>query len=416
MVFEPPRSIPPAISADYVVPETPTLSNREARAIALRAQGFGDNSLRTPEDVLMLLGAIQLDSINVVARSHELVPFARIGPYPVMEVYQAIYGRRAGFEYWGHSASWLPMSEYPFFLHRMKRLQDRSRRSSMVNSRTRARYGHLYKTVLDRIRAEGPLPAGAFKERRPKQMAWWNWKPSKRVLEDLFDQGVLMCAARSTGFTRLYDLTERVLPSHVNRQDPGAETSVRHMMKRAVKALGVATTLELADYFRCYRWPAPWRHAIEELVAAGETVRVRVRGWDEGALADPTALACNITVPKHRPTFLSPFDNLVWERKRVERLFEFDLRLESYVPRAQREFGYYVMPLLARGRLRGRADLKFDRKAGALVVQRLWLDGRGSSVEAAIALKDLSRHLCAGSIRLEQVLPRSEQARVGRLV
>lgn len=376
-----------------------SLSAREARALALRAQGFGANgwSLRRPFQVLRHLGAIQLDSVNVLARSHELIPFARLGAYDPADLHRAIYAERGGFEYWGHEASWLPMAEYRAFLPRM--LQ---RRATPRGWWTRIREEHaaLYPRVLDRVRAEGPLGASAFDDPRAQRGTWWDWKPAKLVLEDLFDQGLVMCSSRTATFARLYDIPERVLPAWVDTTDPGPEAAARHLLLRGIRGLGIGTPFEAADYFRLK--PAAWRPALDTLLASGEVLRVSVEGWKTpGLLAADALERYPLRVPRHRPTFLSPFDNLVWERGRTERLFGFRYRVEIYVPEPLRTYGYYVLPLLARGRLGGRADLKLDRPTSTLRVRGLWLEG-AEPHEAATALTDLARHLGATDIALER--------------
>jgi uncharacterized protein YcaQ len=375
-----------------------SLSAAQARAIALRAQGFGDRE-RTPIGLLEHLGAIQLDSVNVLARNHLLVPLARVGPYDVRALQTAIYQQRRGFEYWGHMASWLPMQEYRYFLPRMQRLRELSRGWW---GKARSEHAELYPRVLERVRAEGPLGAAAFDDPRGGRGTWWDWKPAKLVLEDLLDQGLLMCVDRTAGFARLYDLTERVLPPGLDTSDPGATVAARHLLRRGFQALGVATAAEAADYFRLR--PAEMRPGlralVRDLVEAGEIVPLEVEGWRSGsAYATPAALAGSLRAPRHQPTFLAPFDNLLWERSRVERLFGFHYRVEIYVPRPKRQYGYYVLPLLARGGLRGRADLKLDRQAGALLVHNVWLHG-ADPAELETALNDLAHHLGVSDIRL----------------
>jgi uncharacterized protein len=376
-----------------------SLSAAEARGVALRAQHFGDPTLTAPIDALDRLGAIQIDSVNVLERNHLLVPFARLGPYTVADLHAAIYEAKRGFEYWGHQASWLPMAEYRYFLPRMARMRERSRGWWR---RIREEHAALYPMVLERVRAEGPLGAAAFDDPRGGRGTWWDWKPAKLVLEDLLDQGRLMCAARTAGFARLYDLTERVLPAGLDTSDPGQLAATRHLLLRGLAALGVATAIEMADYYRLK--PADGvRAALAELVADGLVVPVAVEGWSRGAYSTPALLAGPVDAPAHRPTLLAPFDNLLWERARVERIFGFHYRVdrvEIYVPEPKRQFGYFVLPLLARGELGGRADVKFDRKASLLWVRGLWLTG-AEPEEAQHAFEDLARHLGARDISIQ---------------
>jgi uncharacterized protein YcaQ len=372
-----------------------SLSAEEARGLALRAQGFGDPSIVEPMDVLERLGAIQLDSVNILARNHLLVPFARIGPYSTADLHASIYTERRGFEYWGHMASWLPIHEYRYFLPRMARMRESTRGWW---GRIRAEHAEIYPVVLDRVRAEGPLGAAAFDDPRGGRGTWWDWKPAKLVLEDLLDQGLLMCTARTPGFARLYDLTERVLPPGLDTSVPSQTEASRHLLLRGLRALGVATANEMADYYRL-KPGEDLKAGLGALRAESDVVEVDVEGWRAPAYATLAALQGELSVPEHRPTFLAPFDNLLWERDRVERIFGFRYRVEIYVPQPKRQYGYFVLPLLAHGQLGGRADLKLDRKAGVLRVLGLWLEG-GEPPEAQSALEDLARYLGAREIEM----------------
>jgi uncharacterized protein YcaQ len=373
-----------------------SLSADEARALALRAQDFGASQPAEPIEVLERLGAIQMDSVNVLARNHLLVPFARIGPYSLADLHASIYRQKRGFEYWGHMASWLPMAEYRYFLPRMARMRE-SPRGWWLEVRTQ--HAALYPAVLERVRAEGPIGAAAFEDPRGGRGTWWDWKPAKLVLEDLLDLGELMCAERTPGFARLYDLTERVLPAGLDTTDPGRVPATRHLLLRGLRGLGVATAIEMADYFRL-RPADQVKTALSELLADGQIVPVNVEGWAKQAYAEPATLAgADLRVPAHRPTLLAPFDNLLWERNRVERIFGFHYRVEIYVPESKRTFGYFVLPLLARGALGGRAHLKLDRQAGVLRVRGLWLEG-AEPAEAQAALEDVATHLGARDIDL----------------
>jgi uncharacterized protein YcaQ len=222
-----------------------------------------------------------------------------------------------------------------------------------------------------------------------------------------------MCVRRTAGFARCYDLPERVLPAGLDTADPGAEVSAQHLFRRGLAAMGVATAREAADYFRLR--PEHWRPALRALLDAGEVVPVSVEGWQDAAYAVPAALSGPLRVPRHRPVFLSPFDNLMWERRRVERLFGFHYRIEIYVPEGQRRHGYYVLPLLARGQLLGRADLKLERQAGVLRCRGLWLEG-ATPDEAGHALCDLAAHLGAPTVAVERVEPAGVAEEVQRLV
>jgi uncharacterized protein YcaQ len=372
-----------------------SLSADEARGLALRAQHFGDPATAAPIDLLDKLGAIQMDSVNILARNHLLVPFARLGPYSVQALHTAIYKDKRGFEYWGHMASWLPTAEYRYFLPRMMRMRESSRGWWL---RIRTEHAALYPLILERVRAEGPIGAAAFDDPLGKRGTWWDWKPAKLVLEDLLDQGLLMCAERTAGFARLYDLSERVLPAGLDTSNPGQLVATHHLLQRGLERLGVATAIEMADYFRL-KPVEQVKAALAGLLADERIVSVDVEGWGKPAYTTNAAMHGPLTVPEHRPTLLAPFDNLMWERHRVERIFGFHYRVEIYVPEPKRQFGYFVLPLLVRGGLRGRADLKLDRQAGVLRVRGLWLED-AEPAELRIALEDLAGHLGARDLDL----------------
>ncbi|HYN17315.1 MAG TPA: crosslink repair DNA glycosylase YcaQ family protein, partial [Actinomycetes bacterium] len=307
------------------------LSIDQARRVVLAAQGLaappraGQAGPGTLRATLERLGAIQIDSINVVARSHELVLAARAGPHDRAAFDRVVYRRRAGFEYWGHAASFLPMASFRLCLPRMRRLT-KATRGWWVDIRRRNQ--HLYGPVLDRIRAEGPLAASAFRDPDgPRRGSWWDWAPAKHVLEDLFDCGTLLVHDR-VNFERRYDLAERVLPPGLDTSEPTAAEAATELTLLAARALGVGTAADLADYYRLR--PAEARAALAEAVAAGLLRQVAVAGW-----AKPAYLLAGTRVPRrvaHPPVLLSPFDSLIWSRERTERLFGFRYRLEVYVP------------------------------------------------------------------------------------
>jgi uncharacterized protein YcaQ len=363
-----------------------TLTIQQARRLAIAAQGLKAAQSRARErpaaaaalrGVLRRLGALQIDSINVVARSHELVLAARAGPHDPAAFERLVYRGRAGFEYWGHAASFLPIETYRLFLPRMARLGALTRGWW---ADTRIKHAHLYAPILDRIRAEGPLAASDFREQTgPRRGTWWDWAPAKHVLEDLFDRGVVMVHDR-VRFERRYDLAERVLPPGTDVTVPTWHEAALELTMLSARALGVATEKDLADYFRLRTEYA--KPALKELVASGLLRKVAVDRWDKPAYIEP-----GTPVPRraeHPPVLLSPFDSLIWRRERAEELFDFHYRIEVYTPAAKRLHGYYTMPLLAGGRLIGRVDPKHDRKAGVLLLRGLGLE-RDVPIDEAVA-------------------------------
>jgi uncharacterized protein YcaQ len=340
-----------------------------ARRIALAAQGFtgprpiGAVGVRQLSRLVDRLAVVQIDSVNVLSRSHYLPAYSRLGPYPRAALDQLSNRRHDLFEYWAHEASFLPVRLHPYLRWKMAAAEQHAW-GSMVRIQ-RERPGYVAE-VLDRVRDGGPLKASQLIEPRPDRPGtMWNWHAGKVALEYLFFTGVLTARARTPGFERVYDLTERVLPREVlAAPTPARDDAVRELVRTAARALGVGTDRDIADYFRLR--VADARAALAELVEAGELVPVEVTGWRRPAWLDPQA---------RRPRWvraralLTPFDSLVWERPRVERIFGFRYRLEIYTPAAKRVHGYYVLPFLLGDQLVARVDLKADRQAGVLRVQ-----------------------------------------------
>jgi uncharacterized protein YcaQ len=390
------------------MPDSLTLD--QARRIVLAAQGLAAPATRRKAGgpaalraALERLGAIQIDSINVVARNHELVLAARAGAHDPAAFDRLVYRRRAGFEYWGHAASFLPMGSYRLFLPRMRRMAATTRGWW---GDVRRRHADLYGPVLDRIRAEGPLAASAFRDPAGRRRGtWWDWAPAKHVLEDLFDQGVLLVHDR-VNFERRYDLAERVLPAGLDTSEPTAAEAALTLTLLGARALGVGTAADLADYFRLP--PEEARPALAEAVAARLLEEVAVAGW-----AKPAYLLRGTRVPRrrdHPPVLLSPFDSLIWSRERTQRLFGFRYRLEVYVPAAKRVYGYYTLPLLLDGRLVARIDPKYERQTGVLILRRLTIEDGVAPTFAlagiAAAAWRLAAHLRASDVAAGPDVPR----------
>ena len=362
------------------------LSIGEARRIALAAQGFADPVPRGAVDrrllrrVLARVGVIQIDSVNVVVRSHYLPAFSRLGPYDREVLERAAYGRdRMLFEYWGHEASLLPVELQPFLRWRMERA-----RRGLGTWRHVARLISEQPTLLEQTRAtiaaNGPMAASAFEGARGKG-SWWGWSDVKVALEALFWCGEITTASRK-GFERVYDLPERVLPRAVlDAPTPSEEDAQRELVRIAARATGIATERDLRDYFRLDLAGA--RARVAELVEAGELQRVQVEG-----LRGDRYLARGARLPRRieARALLSPFDSLVWERARNRELFDFDFRLEIYTPQHKRVHGYYVLPFLLGERLVARVDVKHDRQAGVLIAHAVHLEAHAArrDVEAPL--------------------------------
>jgi uncharacterized protein YcaQ len=374
-----------------------------ARRIAVAAQGFGDPRPAVavgPRRLLRMverLAVVQIDSVNVLSRAHYLPAFSRLGNYPRAALDELTARRDAVFEYWAHEASFLPVRLQPFLRWRMAAAEEHAW-GSMVRLQ-RERPGYVAE-VLERVRSEGSLKASDILEPRPDRPgSMWNWHPGKVALEWLFFTGEITAKQRTTSFEKVYDLTERVLPAAVLQlPTPDPADAVRELVRTAARALGVATERDLRDYFRLR--PEAARTAIAELADAEELRPVEVAGWGAPAWLHPAA---------RRPRWiraralLSPFDSLVWERSRVERIFGFRYRIEIYTPVAKRVHGYYVLPFLLGDQLVARVDLKADRQAGVLRVQAAHAEDGADRPLVAAALSEELR-LMADWLELDDVV------------
>ncbi|RMI37082.1 winged helix-turn-helix domain-containing protein [Streptomyces triticirhizae] len=379
-----------------------TLSADEARRIALRAQGLlGSPDRRAGvRGVLRRLGAVQLDTISVLARSHELLPYARLGAVGRPAVEEAYWSGETAFEYWSHAACVLPIEEWPLFAFRRRAY------------RARTTWHHelpdaAYRRVLDQLRAEGPLTATELGGAKNGGL-WWDWSESKVAVERALMLGDVV-VTRRRGWKRVYDLPERAVPEELYHDRLTDEECLRHLVAQAGAAMGVATQADLADYHRL--------RAAEVAAVIGDTglVPVEVAGWPAAggqggrhrAWADPAALAAPPR-GRHRTTLLSPFDSLVWDRPRTERIFGFVHRLEAYVPRPKRIYGYFAMPLLAGGQLLGRVDPA--REGRTLVARHAAFEGPLPRAEKAVpamaqALVEAAGWVGCDQVRVERCTP-----------
>ncbi|GAA0321212.1 winged helix-turn-helix domain-containing protein [Kineococcus aurantiacus] len=384
------------------------ITARTARRAALAAQGF---SRRPPAAVSAAhvarvaerLGVVQIDSVNVLCRSHYLPFFSRLGPYDTALVDRAAHrAPRKLVEYWAHEASYVPVATHRLLRWRMDRAADDAWGGVRAVAAERP---DLLEAVEGFVAAHGPVTAreveaalapGAL--RRTDHWGW-NWSDVKKACEHLFFAGRLSAAARTPQFERRYDLTERVLPPAVRDLPvPAVDDAVRELVRTAARATGVATGASLRDYFRLK--PAPARRAVAELVEAGELEPVRVRGW---AAHRPAYRWAGTPAPRVRArALLSPFDPLIWHRERTAELFGVTVRLEFYVPRDQRVHGYYVTPFLLGEDIVARVDLKSDRTARALRVESAWAEP-GAPGETAEELAAALRS-AAGWLGLDDVV------------
>ncbi|MFL6052396.1 MAG: winged helix-turn-helix domain-containing protein [Actinoallomurus sp.] len=400
--------------------QTHELTADEARRIQLHAQGLlgrvapaparglrGDPDARRALGALRHLGAIQLDTISVLARSHELVAYARLGPVGRASVERAYWGGFAAFEYWSHAACVLPIEDWPLYAFRRRAYRRRGRHWHRTPE-------EACKDVLARLRAEGPLTVTGLGG-ATKGGEWFDRTDQKIAAEFLLATGEVVCTRR-VGWRRVYDLPERAVPAELRTGDLDDTECVTTLVRRAARALGVGTRADLADYIRVRG------EDVDAVVETAGLVPVTVVGWANGngngagkgatAWAHPEALVTPPPRGRHRTTLLSPFDSLVWDRKRTQRVFGFDHRLEAYVPRDKRVHGYFTMPLLAGGRLIGRTDPA--REGNTLVVRKASLEPAAVSTptraehavaQLAEALQEAAAWVGCDAVRVERLDP-----------
>jgi len=350
----------------------------QARRVALAAQGFGRPAgpagTRQLNLFLQRLAVLQIDSVNVFERSHYLPAFARLGAYDKALLDRLTLTRRAPYvEYWAHQAAFIPVASWPLWQwHRDEELAGTGKTKAWDRTDTR-----MTDFLLAELRDKGPLPASKIEHEATKRSGpWWGWSEVKSALETMFFDGRVVVAGRKN-FERYYDLPERRLPAHVLTAAVSKADALRELVRQASAALGVATVRDLADYWRLYQ--ADTKTAVAELVEAGELLPVAVEGW-----GTPAYLHRDARIPRRieAMALLSPFDPVVWERARTERMFGFRYRIEIYTPGPQRIFGYYTLPVLQDEALVARVDLKSDRHSRALRVQSAWREP-GQSPDAA---------------------------------
>jgi len=339
-----------------------TVTLKALRRLVITAQGYAgrrrSGTIREVEDTIRRLSCVQLDSISAVERSHRITLASRVGTYPKGAV-SDLLARGRIFEYWAHEACLLPVEDWPLFVGAMR---DGGRRWYGEVERT---HPHLADEILEEIRARGPLGSRHFEGSTEGGM--WNWKPAKAMLERLWNRGDLVISGRQ-GFQRLYDLPERVLPRRVlDAPLPDQEERLRSLTLKAVQARGALTEAGIVEHWRLKGGSRAIRASVDALVAEGLLERVHI---DDGGA--PAVVAHDASLDGSAPTgavLLSPFDNLLWDRPFARRVLDFEHLIEVYKPEPQRRYGYYVLPLLWRDRIVGRADLKSDRSTGTLLVK-----------------------------------------------
>ncbi|AMP15076.1 winged helix-turn-helix domain-containing protein [Collimonas pratensis] len=395
--------------------DTLQLSLPAARVLQLAAQGLLNPPRRkaVKQDVLAAIrqmGVLQIDTIHVVARSPYLVLWSRLGNYPQCWLEELLEERHL-FEYWAHEACFLPIEDYGLFRHRMI---DPGSMGWKYSAKWMEEHRATIEKLLLHIRENGPVRSADFKRTDGKGGGWWEWKPEKRSLEVLFTAGRLMIAKRHN-FHRIYDLAERILPDWDDARMPSNADTQRALLLKAVRALGVAKASWIGDYFRTAKSrpdPDP-----ETLVADGSLLKASVDGWQQPAYIHPDhrQLALDAVAGKLKPTvtsLLSPFDPLVWDRKRALELFDFDYRLECYTPEAKRSYGYFTLPILHRGALVGRLDAKAHRSQGIFEIKALYLESSTRQTqrlasELAAALQRFAAWHGTPQVNIEKCTPRA---------
>ncbi|WP_312160233.1 winged helix-turn-helix domain-containing protein [Phenylobacterium sp.] len=377
------------------------ISAREARRIALAAQGFAERRPANPGRRHLLktierLGVVQIDSVNVVSRTHYLPVFSRLGAYPRPLLEEIAWGKRPALvEYWAHEASLLPAATHPLLRWRME-----DARAGVGTWKGIARFLRTHGDFIDKclaeIEARGPMPASELSIGAKGAGSWWGWSEGKRALECLFWVGDLTTATRRGTFERVYGLPQKVLPQAALAEPPPREEAQRELLRIAARAQGLATERDLRDYFRM--GVAETKARVAELVEAGELLPAKVKGWENGAYLHrdarrPRKIAAN--------ALLSPFDNLIWFRERTERLFGTRVRLEIYTPAHKRVHGYYVLPFLQGEAITARVDLKAERKKGVLMVQAAHAEPDADAVTSELLAAELK--LMAGWLGLDRV-------------
>jgi uncharacterized protein YcaQ len=383
------------------------LSAAQARRLQLAAQGLAGTRLgerggrvdrRHFRQVLDRLALVQLDSVNVITRAHELAFFARLGPYDRGALARWLHDSGEVFEYWAHAACFLPVDLHPSLRWKMERYAVSAEREQ-TRQLLAKRAGYLDE-VRAAVRDRGPLTPGELHPgvAREKRGPWWGWDLPKRSLEYLFAIGEVT-ATRNHRFERFYELPERVLPAAIlDQPSPPEDEARRELVRRAASALGVGTADDLCTYF--YQQPTKGRPVVKAMAADGELLEVRVEGW-----AKPGYLLPGTKVPRQARgrALLAPFDSLCFDRDRAGRVFDFTYKIEIYTPAPKRVYGYYVLPFLLGDRLAGRVDLKADRAGGRLLARASWAEPLVDRDEAATELAAELR-LMAGWLGLDDVV------------
>jgi len=399
------------------------LSLRQARRLAISGQLLDGISKLKPgkegaAQVIEHLGYIQVDTIAVIERAHHHTIWTRVPSYQPAMLDELQAKDRRVFEYWGHAASYLPMEDYRFYLLKMKTMLSNNPSWQKWADNNKKLLNH----VLKRIQKEGPLGTSDFADtRKKKRGAWWDWKPAKTALETLHITGELMVTARRK-FERILDLSERVLPPNINTKLPSQDEVARFAIRRALQAHGLATSREIINHIHIVKEKMV-NDTLTDLIDSGEIIRIKIEGLDTECYAFAKIAE---TITKRFKNIdllhiLSPFDNLIIQRDRINRLFDFDYQLECYKPPKQRIHGYFVLPILWGDEFIGRIDLKADRANKELIVRNLIIESDSKKVKTALPaigkkLKALAVFNNAEEVRVERTKPNNINSFLKRII
>jgi uncharacterized protein len=378
-----------------------TISKKQAVSLALEKQllngsNFLSNGIEGTEACIKHLGYVQIDTLSVIMRAHHHVLFTRCKDYKETYLDTLIQEKKI-FEYWAHAAAFLPMKDFRFSLPRKMEFRNGKTQWFKKNET-------MVKFVRDRIKAEGPLQAKDF-ETEKKQGAWFDWKPAKQALEQLFQEGLLMISSRK-GFQKVYDLTERVLPETVDTSLPNLDEYSEHLVLSKIRSQGFTSAKEAA-YLRT-GMVKPIVKRIRELIEEKKIIPLKIKDVEEQYYGFPELQNWKI-VTKKQIRLLSPFDSSIIQRDKLKRIFDFDFQLECYVPEPKRKYGYFCLPILFNNQFVGRLDPKADRKSGMFSVKALHLE---TTIDTDFFLKSLAnelkrfaKHHHCTEVRIEKTVP-----------
>lgn len=398
------------------------------RTLALHTQGLSAKpsicSSVTPDAIyntIRRIGCVQIDSLSVVHRSQYIVLWSRLGGYDIKDLDKLLFGdhnsqenTRRLFEYWLHAASIIPLDDYRYRLPVMRKYKE-------VGDKWNPGWAEdptnieMMRNILEKIRSEGPMRSGDFKDKGPKRGSWWDWKPAKLALEQLYNRGDLMIANRSN-FHRVYDIRERVLPDWVDTTEPPADEATKYILESSLRSLGVCKPSQIADYTHMKRSNA--KPFVKRLIDEG-SIRTITAYLSDNKKHELLIHRDNVTslnraadgeIKATHTTFLSPFDNLFWAKGRDVQFWDYCQTLEAYKPKASRKWGYFCLPILHNDRLVGRFDPKLDRKTKTLYLKALYLkpsiDPENDLISAvSIVMRDFMHFHAATDIVIEHSVP-----------